>query len=61
MKGQSSEEKQVYPARDDRDNPIEGAATGSTGTAQDPVPTADPDSRRPPFPGPIGGKGPKHD
>jgi len=54
MKGQASEEKQVHPVKDDREVPIEGAATGAAGGASDPVPTADPDTRRPPYEGPMG-------
>ncbi len=57
MQGQSVEAKKDHP-KDDRDNPIEGAATGTGGTPN-PVPVADPDPRHPPFDGPKGGL--KHD
>jgi hypothetical protein len=61
MKEQSPEMEKVNPPRNDRDNPIEGAATGVTGGGSDPVPAGDPDPRRPPFGGPMGGKDSKHE
>lgn len=59
MQGQSPESKTVDPTRDDRDNPIEGAATGATGGGNDPVPPADPDPSRPPYGDPMGGPNPE--
>lgn len=56
MKGRLPEAEKVTPAKDPRDNPIEGAATGVTGSGSDPVPKGDPDSSRPPYDGPMGGK-----
>jgi hypothetical protein len=47
-------------AKDERENPIEGAATGVTGGGNDPVPPGDPDPRRPPYGDPTGGKGAEH-
>jgi len=54
----TSPEKKAHKATDDRDCPIEAGATGVTSGGTDPVPTADPDPRRPPYEGPRGGKGP---
>ena len=64
MQGQSPEEKvhpDPDPVRDERDHPIEGAATGATGGDSDPVPKGDPDPTRPPYGGPMGGTGSKND
>jgi hypothetical protein len=57
MQGNLPETDQTGKAKDERDNPIEGVATGRTGGSNDPVPTGDPDPQRPPYGDPTGGKG----
>ena len=56
---QDEPKEQNGEGKDDRDKPIEEVASGVTGTSSDPVPTGDPDIRRPPYEGPKGGRRPR--